>query len=302
MSTDRDLDEKRYTGTFNGNSHTVIVMLAIGVGNLGLSGISGGNATIKRTSITDSRIETEAYHVGGVAGYVNGTGITIAERGDKGNLTGKGAYLGSCVGGTGSIAEVTLKGCYNEGGSMVSNSAGSSIGSILGLGRAPSFKSCRVTVRDCMDRGTTSGVSVAGGAIGNRAQVAITGCYHAERVTTSGSGIVGSTAGYGDVESTPTSGCLTERPYATRTSVNGVLVKTKGMGTWGVAWRLDRSNLKQSTGPTWTYVEGNSYPVLNTTELSPAESWESIGRALEYGLLRDTSKPDGDDSVGPYQI
>ena len=298
----RDLDGKRYTGTFNGNGHTVTAMLATGAGNLGLFGTLGDNAAIKKTSITDSRIETEVYHAGGIAGYVNGTGITITECGNKGNLTGKGAYFGGCVGGTGSTAEVTLEGCYNEEGSTVSNSAGNSTGGILGLGRVSSSESCRVTIRNCINRGTVSGVSVVGGIIGNGTQVAITGCYHAGRVTASGSGIVGSIAGYGDVEGAPISDCLIEKPYAAGTSVNGVLVETKGMGTWGAAWRLNGSSLKQSTGLTWTYVEGSSYPVLNTTELSPAESWEPIGEALEYGLLKDMSKPDGDGNASPYQI
>ena len=156
------MDGKRYTGTFNGNGHTVTAMLATGAGNLGLFGTLGDNAAIKKTSITDSRIETEVYHAGGIAGYVNGTGITITECGNKGNLTGKGAYFGGCVGGTGSTAEVTLEGCYNEEGSTVSNSAGNSTGGILGLGRVSSSESCRVTIRNCINRGTVSGVSVVG--------------------------------------------------------------------------------------------------------------------------------------------
>ncbi|MFR2849391.1 MAG: hypothetical protein ACLTC4_20730, partial [Hungatella hathewayi] len=175
-------------------------------------------------------------------------------------------------------------------------------GGILGGGRNTSSESCRVTIRNCINRGSVSGVSGVGGIIGRGTQVTVTGCYHAGHVTASGSGVVGSIAGYGDVEGAPISDCLIEKPYASGTSVNGVLVETKGMGTWGAAWRLNGSSLKQSTGFTWTYVEGSSYPVLNTTELAPAESWESVGEALEYGLLKDMGKPSGDGNTSPYQI
>ena len=297
-----DADGKRYTGTFNGNGHTITAMLAKDVGNQGLFGTLGDNAAIKKTSISDSRIEVTGYHAGGIAGYVNGTGVTITECGNKGNLTGKGAYFGGCVGGADSTAEVTLEGCYNGEGSTVSNTAGDYTGGILGGGRNTSSESCRVTIRNCINRGSVSGVSGVGGIIGRGTQVTVTGCYHAGHVTASGSGVVGSIAGYGDVEGAPISDCLIEKPYASGTSVNGVLVETKGMGTWGAAWRLNGSSLKQSTGFTWTYVEGSSYPVLNTTELAPAESWESVGEALEYGLLKDMGKPSGDGNTSPYQI
>ena len=297
-----DADGKRYTGTFNGNGHTITAMLAKDAENQGLFGTLGSNAAVKKTSISDSRIEVTGYHAGGIAGYVNGTGITITECGNKGSLTGKGVYFGGCVGGADSTAEVTLEGCYNEEGSTVSNSAGDYTGGILGGGRNTSSESCRVTIRNCINRGTVSGVSGVGGIIGRGTQVTVTGCYHAGHVTASGSGVVGSIAGYGDVEGAPISDCLIEKPYASGTSVNGVLVETKGMGTWGAAWRLNGGSLKQTTGFTWTYVEGSSYPVLNTTELAPAESWEPVGEALEYGLLKDMTKPTGNGNASPYQI
>ena len=297
-----DADGKRYTGTFNGNSHTITAMLAKDAGNQGLFGTLGDNAAIKKTSIADSRIEVTGYHAGGIAGYVNGTGVTINECGNKGSLTGKGVYFGGCVGGVDSTAEVILEGCYNGEGSMVSNSAGDYTGGILGGGRNTGSESCHVTIRNCINRGEVSGPSGVGGIIGRGTQVAITGCYHAGRVTASGSGTVGSIAGYGDVEGAPISDCLIEKPYASGSSVNGVLLETKGMGTWGAAWRLNGGSLKQTTGFTWTYVEGSSYPVLNTTELTPAESWEPVGEALEYGLLKDMGKPSGDGNASPYQI
>ncbi len=295
-------DGKRYTGSFNGNGHTVSVMLAKGGSQQGLFGTVGDNAVIRKTSISDSRIEVSGTGGGGIAGFVNGTGVTITECGLVGNLSGSGMFFGGCVGAASNTAEMTLDGCYNLGN--IDITGGVSVGGIYGT-TAEYTVPGHVTIRNSMNRGSVSGDMHIGGivAYAKKGAVTITGCYNAGVVSVASTGDKGSIVGfYADVNDTDIRDCLIDKNYEYGTNVNCLVVEPEVLGTWGAAWRLNGGSLKQSTGLTWTYVKDSNYPILNVAELAPAESWEPVGEALEYGLLIDMDKPSGDGDTSPYQI
>ena len=300
-----DVDGKRYTGTFNGNGYTVSAMLAKGTENQGLFGTLGDNATIKKTSISDSRIEVTSMGGGGIAGYVNGTGVKITECGNKGSLSGTVGYFGGCVGVSSEPAELILDGCYNIGN--ISVPGGRAVGGIVGfvLGE----NGGHVTIRNCMNMGKVEGDAIIGGIVGgansagNTAGITVTGCWNAETVTAAASSsLAGSIIGVYSGSADDIKDCLIDENYDYGSSWNNPVVKKEAFGTWGAAWWLNGGSFKQTTGLSWTYDKDSEYPVLSTTGLSSAESWEQVGEALEYGLLKDMEKPTEDGNSNPYLI
>ncbi|WP_157140226.1 hypothetical protein [Hungatella hathewayi] len=299
-----DADGKRYTGTFNGNGHTVSAMLAKGTEKQGLFGTLGDNAAIKKTGISDSWVEASSGVAGGIAGYVRGTNVVITECGNKaGSLSGDGMFFGGCVGLADGNSSLILDGCYNEGN--ISVPGGMMMGGIIGnvpVGNTGNDR--RVVIRNCMNRGKVEGRSSVGGIIGCAVPgtTTITGCWNAGIVSSSEAGRAGSIKGTDLDSADELRDCLVDENYKYGDIGNCPTVKSKALGTWGAAWWLNGGSLKQSTGLSWAYDKDSPYPVLSATGLSSAESWEQIGEALEYGLLKETQIPTGNGSSIPYQI
>ncbi|WP_138669776.1 hypothetical protein [Hungatella hathewayi] len=302
-----DEDGKRYTGTFNGNGYTITAMLAKGTEKQGLFGTLGDNAAIRKTSISDCQIETTKGYSGGIAGYVNGKGVEIIECGNKGTLkgtfSGAGMYFGGCVGGADIASETILDGCYNVGN--ISAPGGNGVGGILGAQLSGGGTAGHAVIRNCMNRGNVEGNIMIGGIVGaaTSGTVTITGCYNAGAVSASG-GYAGSIEGnYSTAADADITDCLIEAEHVYGgISSNSQVVKSEAFGTWGAAWRLNGSSFKQSTDLSWTYDKTSPYPVLSATGLPPAENWEPVGEALEYGVLKDMEKPTGNGNTTPYQI
>ena len=286
---------KRYTGTFNGNGHTVSAMLAKGTEKQGLFGTLGDNATIKKTGISDSQVEASSGVAGGIAGYVRGTNVVITECGNKaGSLSGYGMFFGGCVGLADSNSSLIMDGCYNEGN--ISVPGGQMMGGIIGY--VPSGNARRVVIRNCMNKGKVEGLSYVGGIIGTAVSgtTTITGCWNAGIVSSSEAGRAGSIKGTELDSADELRDCLVDETHKYGDIGNCPTVKSEVLGTWGAAWWLNGGSLKQSTGLSWTYDKDSPYPVLNTMGLSSAESWEVVGQAVDDGLIGE--KPTGT----PYQI
>ena len=289
-----------YTGTFNGNGHTVSRMMTKDGEKLGLFGVLGDGAKISGLTVADSRLDASGLgYIGGIAGFISGNNVIVSFCGITGSLAGNGANFGGIVGGTESSSSLVIEGCYNAKDAEVTadTGTGSSTGGILGK----SSSSNEVTIRNCYNQGSVKGYGNVGGIVGETVtgKIRITGCYNAGPVESSG--VKCSIAGTGDVAGALITDCLVDKNcyYGT---VNGIAVESAALGTWGAAWRLNGSSFRQLTGNSWTYVAGNSYPVLDTGMLTSAESWEAVGEALEYGLIKDMETPSGDGNTDPYEI
>ncbi|EHI60798.1 hypothetical protein [Hungatella hathewayi] len=290
---------KQYTGTFQGNAHIISRMFAKDGEKLGLFGTLGASASISDIAISDSRLDgSGAGYLGGIAGFAGGNNVTINFCRNVGLLTGNGENFGGILGGSETASGLVLEGCYNAKGAEVTadTGTGSAVGGILGKGSS----SQEVTIRNCYNQGKVTGGSSTGGIAGNAipGKTKIAGCYNAGPVTAGNSGHAGSIAGSGDVAGALISGCLIEDTYSYG-SVNGVTIKQEIFKTWGAAFRLNGSQLNQSTGLSWINVDdaaGAIYPVLTDGALAAAENWETPAKAVEDGVIGE--KPTGT----PYQI
>ena len=198
---------KKYTGTFDGNGHTISGLYfnnttnsyyPDGGNNVGLIG-SASSATIKNVGVIDSYLKGRDY-VGGICGF-NGK---ITNCHNTGTVSGS-KYVGGICGSSG-----TQTNCYNTG--TVSGSS-SNVGGICGY--AGTLTNCyntgtvsgssdRVggicgyagTLTNCYNTGTVSGTSNVGGLCGESGT--LTNCYNTGTVL--GNSFVGGICGYGGTQ------------------------------------------------------------------------------------------------------
>ena len=168
-----------YTGTFDGNGHTVSgIYINTSEDYQGLFGYIGIGGTVKDLGIEDSWI-SGGNNVGGIAGYSSGT---IEDCYNTGSVSG-----GNNVGGIAGTA-YSAKDCHNEG--TVSGS-GEYIGGILGRGSS----SC-IAVR-CYNTGSVigSGDGPAAGIAGGNV-IGVLNSYNAGTISGNAAyGILGSSYG-----------------------------------------------------------------------------------------------------------
>ena len=144
------IGEKAYTGTFDGNGHTISGLYVDSDARyIGLFGYIGNGATVKNVGIEDSYInESESPYtvsVGAICGYNSGT---------VENCYNTGTVSGESIGGVcGYNDEGEISNCYNTG-----NVSGSYVaGGVCGISSG--------TVENCYNTGTVSG-EYAGGVCG----------------------------------------------------------------------------------------------------------------------------------------
>ncbi len=196
-------EERAYTGTFDGNGHTIsglyfdntgsILMITQEESNdyavsyefvagpkVGFIGVANG-ATIKNLGIINATIINDDYYVGGIVGYcINASAenyngpTTITNCWFEGEVRGKN-YTGGICGYGGNITK-----CYNTG----TVSGAYYTGGICGYGG---------NITNCYNTGAVSGSSYTGGICGNGGTQ--TNCYTTGMVSSSSSyfgGICGS--------------------------------------------------------------------------------------------------------------
>ena len=174
-----------YTGTFDGNGHTVSGIYINTIEDYqGLFGYIGIGGTVKDLGIEDSWI-SGGDNVGGIAGY-SSWGMENCY--NTGSISG-----GDNVGGiSGQNISGMIRNCYNTG----SISGGSNVGGIVGNSSDVSGISGG-GVTGCHNDGTVIGSgSCIGGIMGNGARnSAISKCYNTGSVSSSGKGPVAGIAG-----------------------------------------------------------------------------------------------------------
>jgi len=152
-------DNKPFTGTFDGNGHTIsnFTYDSNGVNGIGLFGyVEGENAEIKDLGLINANI---------------GAGT-------------QGSYVGSFVGW---LVNATISNCYVYGGSV---SGTTILGGLVGWNDSG-------TISNCYARGNVTGDSYLGGLVGYNKSGTISNCYAMGSVT--GDLVLGGLVGYDDL-------------------------------------------------------------------------------------------------------
>ena len=164
-----------YTGTFDGQSHTISGLYVEGTAYGGLFGNTGDSAEISNVGVINSKISATTA-AGGICGENGGT---IHNCYNAGTISSSGTAGGICGTNSGTIED-----CYNIG--TISNSA--TAGGICGTNSG--------TVKDCYSTGSVSGSTASGGVYGQTSGAGINNCYYlADAETNLSDGTAGKTQG-----------------------------------------------------------------------------------------------------------
>lgn len=182
-----------FTGTFDGNGHTVTLNITASTPNVGLFSKLAGGAVVKNVITAGSVTATGKNNVGGIAGVADTElgAITISNCKNEAAIEGNkvvGGILGGC---TEDDYALTISACANEG-----NISGTrNIGGICGTLENAHF------IKNCYNSGTVTG-STIGGILGRGARGSssttdtpiLENCYNVGNIVysnTNGSAIVG---------------------------------------------------------------------------------------------------------------
>ena len=196
-----------YSGTFDGNGHTISGLnVSVESDFAGLFGVVTGG-TIKNLTVAGSVEGSTAVDsvAGGIAGKATDSTIEACA-----NLCSVSAnqYVGGIAG---MIHNTTVRDCYNVG----TVTGGSNAGGIVG--RTPPQSSN--TIANCYSVGNVSATSHAGGILGNAGPVDVSNCYYLK-------GTANNAIGFDDVDY---SADKTAEEFA-----DGTVLKLLRAGTHGV--------------------------------------------------------------------
>ena len=176
---------KKYTGTFDGNYHTIsgLYFSSPNVSSVGLIGYAGSFAKINNVGVIDSYLQGRS-DVGGICGFGDRTNTTNCY--NTGTVSGSGSNVGGIYGYTDGS---TISNCYNTG--TVSGS-GDNVGGICGYSY-----DINAYQTNCYNTGTVSGSKYVGGICGYcyDANTSQTYCYNTGTVSGS-TNYVGGICGY----------------------------------------------------------------------------------------------------------
>lgn len=163
-----------FSGTFDGNGHTVTLNITASTANVGLFSTLAGGAVVKNVITAGSISSTEKY-VGGIAGFANTYSGDVTIENCKNTAAvqggnGVGGIFGYC---SGSAHSVTITGCANTG--TISGARNS--GGICGTLENAHF------IKNCYNSGAVTGSNI-GGILGRGAKgVLIENCYNLENIS-----------------------------------------------------------------------------------------------------------------------
>lgn len=170
-----------FSGTFDGNGHTVTLNISASTANVGLFSKLAGGAVVKNVITVGSVTTTGKKCVAGIAGYATDN-VKIENCKNTASITGNknvGGILGEAYNNEESIS-VGIKNCANEG---AVNGTGSAVGGIVGKMEGQN------SIIDCYNRGNITGFNNYAGIVGQStgALVAtIKNCYSVGAVTAYG--------------------------------------------------------------------------------------------------------------------
>ena len=200
--------ENRYTGTFDGNGHTItgLTVNQKERGNVGLIGYLGSGGRVQNLTLENVNLNGNLY-VGGVVGYSNNGTVTACTA--SGSINGK-EYVGGIVGSNylGTVTasyntSSTVNGSYLVGGVVGQNNKG--------------------IVTACYNAsGSIYGEVTVGGVVGDNYTGTVTACYW--------SNYAGYGIGNGTGDATKVDGATITWAYA---------VKTKNNALNGSGWQYE---------------------------------------------------------------
>lgn len=170
-----------FSGTFDGNGHTVTLNITASTANVGLFSKLAGGAVVRNVITAGSVTTTGKKCVAGIAGYATDN-VKIENCKNTASITGTknvGGILGEAYNNEESIS-VGIKNCANEG---AVNGTGSAVGGIVGKMEGQN------SIIDCYNRGNITGFNNYAGIVGQStgALVAtIKNCYSVGAVTAYG--------------------------------------------------------------------------------------------------------------------
>ena len=251
-----------FSGTFDGNGHTVTLDITASTANVGLFSKLAGGAVVKNV-ITAGSISSKGSNVGGIAGSADTDAgdVTIENCKNTAAITGKeevGGILGRC---SGSAHSVTVTGCINTG---TINGTNRKVGGICG-----NLEGTHV-IRNCYNTGGIS-VSKSGiaGILGRGSKgVLIENCYS-----------VGNSGAYALLGTTSTTytACQVKNCYALKGSAQAFVVS--GVNADGDSGFKSADEMKS---PVFAALLGEAF--MAKAGDYPALSWETPTAAVTFAI------------------
>ena len=251
-----------FSGTFDGNGHTVTLNITDSTADVGLFKTLSGGAVVKNV-ITAGSISSKGNNVGGIAGSADTDAgdVTIENCKNTAAITGKeevGGILGRC---SGSAHSVTVTGCINTG---TINGTNRKVGGICG-----NLEGTHV-IRNCYNTGGIS-VSKSGiaGILGRGSKgVLIENCYS-----------VGNSGAYALLGTTATTytACQVKNCYALEGSAQAFVVS--GVNADSASDFKTETEMKS---PAFAALLGDGFMVKSGDY--PALSWETPTAAVSFTI------------------
>lgn len=251
-----------FTGTFDGNGHTVTLDITASTANVGLFSKLAGGAVVKNVITAGSVTTTGKNNVGGIAGVADTElgAITISNCKNEAAIKGNkvvGGILGGC---TEDDYALTISACANEG-----NISGTrNIGGICGTLENAHF------IKNCYNSGAVTG-STIGGILGRGARgyssttdtPILENCYNVGNIVysgTNGSAIVGTGYAKKPVE---VKNCYALEGSAQAFVVSGVNADSNS--DFKTADEMQSAEFAATLGSAFQY-NGGGYPTLKDPE------------------------------------
>ncbi len=238
-----------FSGTFDGNGHTVTLNITAKTNYVGLFKTLAGGAVVKNV-ITAGSISGKVNNVGGIAGTADGN-VTIENCKNTASIKGgkgAGGILGYSEPGSGFV---TISSCANMGSvSGTRKQVGGIAGNVVGTH----------IIRNCYNQGD---ISDGAGILGRGTKgVLVENCYTVGSVETNGAIIAVSSSSYSSDEPCRIVNCYA--PSETVTALVPSTVKISNSGTKSSA-EMQSAEFAATLGSAFQY-NGGGYPTLKDPE------------------------------------
>lgn len=239
-----------FSGTFDGDGHTVTLNITASTPNVGLFSKLAGGAVVKNVITAGSVTATGKNNVGGIAGTADGN-VTIENCKNTASIKGgkgAGGILGYSEPGSGFV---TISSCANMGSvSGTRKQVGGIAGNVVGTH----------IIRNCYNQGD---ISDGAGILGRGTKgVLVENCYTVGSVETNGAIIAVSSSSYSSDEPCRIVNCYA--PSETVTALVPSTVKISNSGTKSSA-EMQSAEFAATLGSAFQY-NGGGYPTLKDPE------------------------------------